>query len=358
MEAAVVTGPVTKPEPELDADDVVNNGADNEPLADDSEDDTLADEYPENPEPRPSGTDPAVGAGAARGRRRLQLSNAPLAVPSGQALTSAEASAVLAKHPAELVVAVAEVDAGKTTLFASMYEQLARGPLEGWAFDGSLSLLGFESRSFDASRDSGNLCEETNRTSRNTPRIALHLAVRAATGDRRHLLLGDVSGEHAGSLIDFGDPGDFRPLLRAATRALVLIDGARLASPADQNATLSRARVLIRALVEGGDVRAQVPLELVVTKWDQCGDAEGLSGELDRLLAFTQSRWEHAALHRTAARPHGEGVADLFATLLSTRPPRPAKQWAAPAPTRPLHLFAVHDGVASRFLASRARLEK
>ena len=354
-----MTGPVTKSEhdADADADADADDGADIDPLADDTEDDTLADEHPESPESQPSDTDPAAGAGAARGRRRLQLSNTPAAVSSGEALSSAEATVVLAEHPAEVIVAVAEVDAGKTTLFASMYEQLARGPLEGWAFDGSLSLLGFESRSFDASRDSGNLLEQTNRTSRDTPRIALHLAVRDATGARRHLLLGDVSGEHAESLIAFGDPGDFGPLLRAATRALVLIDGARLSSPADQNATLSRARVLIRALVEGGDVRAGVPLDLVVTKWDLCGDAEGLSGELDRLLAFTESRWEHVALHHTAARPHGEGVADLFATLLLPRPPRPTKKWAAVDPTRPLHLFAVHNGVASRFLTSRARVE-
>jgi hypothetical protein len=348
MGAGAVTSPPA--EPDLEADDTLAGETD--------ADDTLADEQ-ENTE---TGEDAAAVTGAApsesmaaRGRRRLQLDNTPVAVPSGQALTATEASAVLAQHPAELVVAVAEVDVGKTTLFASMYEHLARAPLGGWTFDGSMSLLGFESRSFDATRASGHTAELTNRTSRDTPRIALHLAVRSRSGERRQLLLGDISGEHAATLIDFGDAGDFTPLLRAATRLLVLIDGAKLRGTADQNATLSRIRVLIRALVEGKDLRAGVPLDLVVTKWDQCGDADGLAGELDRLLSFTEERWQPVSLHRTAARPHGDGVAELFATLLSPRPSRPERTWDVPAATRPLHEFRPHNGLASRFLAAQAR---
>lgn len=337
-------------EPDLEADDT---------LAGETEaDDTLADEH----ENAMTGEDGAAVTGApssspmtARGRRRLQLHNTTVTVPSGQALTATEASAVLAQHPAELVVAVAEVDVGKTTLFASVYEHLARAPLGSWTFDGSKSLLGFESRSFDATRESGHSDELTNRTSRDTPRIALHLAVRNASGERRQLLLGDISGEHAATLIDFGDAGDFTPLLRAATRVLVLIDGAKLRSTADQNATLSRIRVLIRAVVEGHDLRAGVPLDLVVTKWDQCGDADGLAAELDRLLTFTEDRWQPVSLHRTAARPHGEGIAELFTTLLSPRPSRPERVWDAPAASRPLHEFVPHDGLASRFLTVQAR---
>ncbi|MCW2599487.1 MAG: hypothetical protein JWM02_1316 [Frankiales bacterium] len=337
---------------DIDTDDTLTGEPD-----DDHGDDTLVDEDADNDAPaltsRSAETDPAPSSG--RGRRRLELAHAPVSTHSGQALTADEASAVMAQYPVDLIVAVAEAEAGKTTLFASIYEQIARAPLAGWAFESSLSLLGFEARSFDATHESGHGEEKTQRTSQNTRRIALHLAVRDADCNRRHLLFGDVSGEHARTLIEFNDPVDYRPLLRSATRVLVLVDGEKLLTPAAQNATLTRTRTLIRALAEGDDIPPGVPLDLVVTKWDKCGQAEGLSPELDRLLAFAQYLWLPTALHRTAARPAGEGVPELFAVLLTPRAARPPRAWTAPQLTRELHRFAPHSGIAGRFVASGGR---
>lgn len=322
----------------LDADDTLTGERD---------DDTLADEEPESDDNAPS------VVALAQGRQRLQLDDTLVGVHSGEALTAAEATVVMEQHPVELVVAVAEAEAGKTTLFASIYEQMARAPLAGWAFDSSLSLFGFEGRSFDATHESGHAVEQMQRTSRNTNRVALHVCVRDAEGHKRHLLFGDVSGEHARALIEFNDPVDYRPLLRSATRVLVLIDGAKLLTPSAQNTALTRARTLLRAVAEGGDLRPGTPLDLIVTKWDQCSGAEGLPAELDRLLSFAKQIWHPIALHQTAARPEGMGIPELFGVLLAPRPARAARRWNAPPPRRPLHRFVAPAGIASRFLAGR-----
>jgi Double-GTPase 2 len=331
----VVTEPSTgESQDALDADDDLGD------------DDTLADE-PEMPDPGneepPSST---------RGRNRLELQNELVGIHSGQALSAPEASAILGQHRTEVIVALGEEEAGKTTLFASIYEHVVRGPVSGYCFHGSQTLLGFEDRSFDATYNSGNEKELTQRTSQDTERVALHLAVRHDANGVQHLLLGDVSGEHARTYIDYNDPGAFRPLLRSATRVLVLIDGQRLIEQSGQNATLSRTRTLIRALAEGGDLRSGTPIFLVVTKWDLCSDAVGIQDELDRLLEFGCKMWPEVSIRTTAARPQGEGIAELLIAVLEPTPKTSSSQAKLERhASRPLHRFVARPGLASRILA-------
>ncbi|SFD88011.1 TRAFAC clade GTPase domain-containing protein [Blastococcus tunisiensis] len=331
-------------------------------------DDTLADEEqdgghtdkgkaaegaPAGPAERGAAADPA-----ARGRHRLQQSERSHSVPSGEALTPQEATAVLGAHGAEVVVVVGEVDAGKTTLLAAVYERLAAGPVAGWAFAASESLLGFEARAHFASAASGLSEPDTPRTSRSTERVALHLAVRHANGQQRHLLLSDVSGEHAKGLLKYNQPGDYAPLLRSATHVLLLIDGARLVTTRGQNVALADARTLLRAVAEGPDLRPATPLDIVVTKWDRCGGADGLDDELDDLLAWAAGIWQPVTLRRTAARPSGEGLDELFAALLVPAPARPVPVPLLPQSRRRLHGFVANDGVPAKFLAAAGAVQR
>jgi hypothetical protein len=343
----MTTGPTDS---DLDADDTLADELDDAA----EEDDQLADEDDSDHE---AATSPTREQVSTRGRNRLQLSQTPSSLFVGQALTPAEANLVLGQFPAEVIVAVAEVEAGKTTLLAAIYESLCRGSMPGFAFDGSRSLLGFESRSFDATRASGNDDHKTGRTSRDAARTLLHLAVRDSTGCRRHLLMADVSGEHARNLVEFGEAGDYGVLLRAATRVLVLLDGAKLLTQVDQNATLSRARVLIRALAEGDDLCDEVPVELVVTKWDKCSAADGLEDELARLLRFSEARLKHVGLHVTAARPSGHGVAELFEALMKPQARPPVPDWPKSLGARPIHNFTAHAGIAAGFVGTQSAAE-
>lgn len=287
-----------------------------------------------------------------RGRQRLHLSEQSLAVHSGQALTLSEASTVMGAYDTEVVVVLGDVEVGKTTLLAALYERLAGGPIGGWAFAGSNSLIGFEARSFQATAASRRSREDTPRTSRSTEKIVLHLAVQNEELVTRHLLLSDVSGEHVRTMISYNEPGDYTPLLRSGTRLLVLLDGARLTTSTDQNRALADARTLLRAVAEGADLRPGTPIELVVTKWDRCHDAQGLEGELERLLQSAAQWWSPVSLHRTAARPDGSGLEDLFGVLLFRRTHGPAPSIVRHPTGRALHRFRPNDGLARRFIAA------
>lgn len=314
-------------------------------------DDTLADEDPVGEDADPG---PAV-ADATKGRRRLQRSGDYLAVHSGEALTLAEATAVLGEHSAQVVVVVGEVDAGKTTLLAAMYETVAAGPVQGWTFAGSLSLVGFESRSHLAMAASNRSEEDPPRTSRSTERVALHLTVRSDAGDERHLLWADVSGEHAETLLRHDDPGDYGPLLRSATRVVVLVDGERLVEPVTRNLALADARTLLRALAEGDDIREETAIDYVITKWDKCGHTDGVAADVVELADWAAGIRGGIAVHRTAARPHGEGLDELFTALLQPPAPRPARPTRPAATRRRLHRFAPNDGIVRTFIAAAAR---
>lgn len=323
-----------------------DGGPEDDEFSDVGADDTLAGEELGSAEGPPERAPEAV-----RGRRRLQHGVAR-SIYSGQALTVSEATGVLVSDNAEVVVLIGEVDAGKTTLLASTYEQLIAGRLDGWQFAGSSSLLGFESRSYLATAASGRSTEDTAHTSRSTEQLLLHLAVRDDKGATRQLLLADVSGEHAKGLRLFDDPGDYAVLLRAATRVLLLVDGAQLTQARDQNLTLANTGTLLRAIAQSGDLRPGTPLDIVVTKWDLCSEASGLDDELERLRILAAGVWAPATLRHTAARPKGEGLAELFDSLLEPRVALPRRRPTRPASDRIAHHFYAHDGLVARLLRS------
>ena len=230
-----------------------------------------------------AGNVPTAASGSSRGRHLLQQGQT-LPVYSGQALTLTEASEVLGRQEAEVVVLVGEVGVGKTTLLAALYECLATGPIEGWEIRGIPIAPWIRGSKLCATVASGLSHPDTARTSRGTEQVMLHLSVRMREGVVRTLLLSDVSGEYAEELRLFDEAGDSTaPCSRSATRILLLVDGAMLVATRDQNLPIANSGTLLRAIVQGPDIRPNTPLEIVITKWDLCRDSEGLLEELDRL---------------------------------------------------------------------------
>lgn len=292
-----------------------------------------------------------------RGRRPWQQSEEVERLHSGEALTLEEATRVRQGHQTAVVVPVGEVDVGKTTMIAALFEALGAVSVGGWSFAGSLSLMGFEARSHDAMIDSGRPEADTPRTSRNTDQVLLHLSLVGSDQTRRHLLLADVSGEHAESLRRHNDPGDYVDLLKAATCVLLMVDGENLADPASRHAETTKARTLFKAINENHLLADGAAVLVIVTKWDLCADsADDVAPGLDRLTGTIRQGSLTTEVLRLAARPATTAATDgtdsfdaLLERLMSLphrRSPAPA---AKPVPARPSHAFTAGSAVISKY---------
>lgn len=293
-----------------------------------------------------------------RGRRPWQQANEVEHLHSGEALTLEEATRVRQGHQAAVVVPVGEVDVGKTTMIAALFEAVGAGPVGGWSFAGSLSLMGFEARSHDAMIDSGRSEADTPRTSRNTDQVLLHLSLVGSNRTRRHLLLADVSGEHAESLRRHNDPGDYADLLKAATCVLLMVNGEYLADPAKRYAETTKARSLFKAINENHLLDYGASVLVIVTKWDLCADsADDIAPELDRLTDTIRQSSVTTEVLRLAARPTATAAADgtdsfdaLLERLLSLPDRRSPMPPAKPVPDRPSHAFTPSSAVLGKYL--------
>jgi len=77
-----------------------------------------------------------------------QLEDPFVALYPGLALDAEEALAVTLRHPAHLVVFAEGEESGKTTILATIYENLVQGPFAGFRFAGSRLPLSFLSLFF------------------------------------------------------------------------------------------------------------------------------------------------------------------------------------------------------------------
>ena len=305
-------------------------------------------------------SDPAPGDVLdVRGRTPWRGSGTVTPLHSAQALTLEEASRVRQGHTTAVAVPVGAVDVGKTTLLAAIYETVAAGDVDGWTFAGSLSLIGFEERSFLATLASGGQEPATARTSRDTDQVLLHLAFRDKERQDRHLLVGDVSGEHADSLRRYNDPGDYAPLLRAATCVLLLIDGQRLADSRQQHAAVAEASITFRALHESGLVGPDVPVLLVATKWDLCATA---SVDLTPITDAVERTGRKTEVVRMAVRapsaklpPEADSVGALVDHMMCLPERREPKPGLPPPPAGEARRFAAGSPVAARFAKAAPR---
>ncbi len=171
-----------------------------------------------------------------------------LELPSGKGLTLDAAKQFTRSHFAQLILFAGTANSGKTTLLASIYLLFQKGPLAGYLFAGSDTLVGFETRTYNARTAS-------KRDSPTTPRTIvpehLHLAIRKANLSEpiMDLLLCDLSGEDFREAKDSSDACRQMQLIRRADIFVLLVDGEKLAAPE------SRRRAEKRSV----DTLAQLP---------------------------------------------------------------------------------------------------
>jgi hypothetical protein len=273
---------------------------------------------------------------------------------AGNELTSDDADAVTLRSPAHLVVFAGAAESGKTTVLASIYDRLNEGQFAGFQFAGSRSLLGFEQICYLNRLDSGGTRPDTPRTVPSDEAAYYHLALRGAEpgAQRRHVLLSAISGELFRLAKNSREDCERLTFLHRANTIAVLVDGARLAVPAQRTTAQSDASSILESFLDAKMIGSRCRVEFVVSKLDrvvEAGDAavEFLNTTEKKFEAKFGERVPHLAFRRIAARPEVEpsegtlndGLAEAFVAWTTPivgdagaarqdAPPRDAREFA------------------------------
>jgi adenylylsulfate kinase-like enzyme len=264
-------------------------------------------------------------------------------VAGGYELSVQEANAITAGHEATVIILAGEPEAGKTTLLATIYELFSKGEVPGFQFAGTETILAFERACFPSRTVSGNLKPKTDRTTRLRPWF-YHLCLREghAEGIRRHLLLGDVSGEVFQRASDKLAEAQKLEYLRRANVFVLLLDGDKVRSKLERQDVLQRAILTLRSLLQAKVLTAESTVQILVSKFD-CFDPENANANdfLAHMKIELETRFSKEfvsfSVREIAARPANDrvpfayGVTDLLPLWLRER----TLLWDASLPARP-----------------------
>ena len=232
-----------------------------------------------------------------------------VSLPPAGMLTVEDADALLRWRDALVIAVVGERNGGKTTLVTELYERFLRGPFADTLFRHSLSLLGFERRSFQSRAESGIPKPDTPRTSKQDGLTFFHLGLADAKELRpTDLLLSERAGEVYRDVRD--RPAGARELIevRRARTVVLIVDGERVADDLRRAEALASVRNIARAFADSGAISSEARLQAVTTKCDLLR-GENSAAALEALDVFEKSfieqyspRFASATVHRIAAR--------------------------------------------------------
>ena len=266
-----------------------------------------------------------------------------ISLPPAGMLSVADADALLRWRQATLVAVVGERNGGKTTLVTELYERFVRGPFAEALFCHSLSLQGFEEKSFQSRAESGADKPDTPRTSKLDGLRFFHLGLADAADLRRtDLLISERAGEVYREVRDRpASASELLEVTRAASVAFI-VDGERVADDRRRAEVFASVRNIARAIADTGTLRPEARLQLVTTKCDLLR-GDGAEAARDALAAFEQTfktqyeeRFAAVTPFRTAARDPAavvepaHGLAPLLREWLT--PPAPHVPQAVPHP--------------------------
>ena len=261
----------------------------------------------------------------------------------GDALNRVQASSLQRRRLSCLVGIIGPNDAGKTSLLASIYDLLQKGPVAGVTFAGSSTLIGFEKVCHDVRAASRRNTPHMERTSSGADAIFFHLDLRPADGDLVALFIGDRSGEDYLAAVDNLSHADEFFELRRADVVTLLVNGEHLASSEYRHEAKAVTQQVVDALVEANSFRRGCRLAIVLTKQDYVlGSlhADRVRREFDAMVdAIIQihgsyfgdiERFVIAASPKDSTKlKRGEGVDQLLLFWLRVEsPPPPARRVA------------------------------
>jgi hypothetical protein len=226
-----------------------------------------------------------------------------------------DGSQVLAMRPSRVVAVIGTVDAGKTSLIASLYDAFQRAPVGGIRFAGSSTLQSFEVACHDSRSASRREEAHIFRTPHGDARF-YHLDIQEENASEiTSLLISDRAGEeywmvsrevvHAANLFE----------VHRADTVTVLVDGDRLTSTLERHNVRAEVDSILQGLADGDALNGRQRLAVVLTKRDAVlasdhrDRAQRDFGRLVRDLRTNLSgRFEEIEPFETAASPKKSGV--------------------------------------------------
>lgn len=246
---------------------------------------------------------------------------------SGNRLEIDEARAFSRRGRAVVVALVGLIECGKTSLIARLHQQFMAGPIAGYRFAGSRTLLGFEEMNWLATIESGVGRPQMDRTSRRFDNSFLHFTVRASDGEPEptDVLINDISGDTVQDAIAVQSVCEGLLGLARADHVAVVVDGAALADFEVCYDHVAKVRSFVQRIVQSGQIGPHTALHLVISKQDSLNPAEALASrveeEFTRLFAPKVGAvecWRVAARPCDGSEPTEAEIARLFFRWVST----------------------------------------
>lgn len=254
-------------------------------------------------------------------------------LPSGRALSIKEIYEITSTEKSKFIVLLGAVGSGKTAIISSIYNSFLNSPINNdYYFAGSKTLFDFEDRAFNTRTISNRLSPKHNRTYKNTYDI-LHIRIKDVLNNKfTNMLFADFSGEEYESAIGNIDyvRAEF-PIIESASSIVTLIDGEKLSKPRTRGAEIQNSIQLLRTFVDSGLIRYNVPIILVVSKYDLVFNANVENWKETILSQFTQQLpmlQERIVIQEVAPLSEindkiceGYGISKLFKTFLQKEIP-------------------------------------
>lgn len=194
---------------------------------------------------------------------------------SGNELTLQEIPTVTNKYACDLIVILGDLDCGKTTLLATIFDLFQVGQIKDYIFAGSLTQKGFEVRSHLARVASGADKADAERTKTLEFRI-LHLALKKSNNSKtKHLLLSDISGETISQARSSAAVMKKQlAIVRFADHLFYIIDGEKLLS-GERAVTMLNTDLFFQNAISNGIFDKSTVINILVSKWDKINNQPG-----------------------------------------------------------------------------------
>lgn len=271
--------------------------------------------------------------------------------PTGLEMGLHDAAGLMRSRYTRLVGVLGQADAGKTSLFLSLYFQLTdRHLYPRYRFAASMTLLGFEQRARhlrDWSKGGipDQIVDHTHLGHSRSPAF-LHLSFDNDQGIRHDLLLPDLPGEWTSRLLSDASTGNRFAFLSRSDIVLIVLEAPTFSNARTRNNAITDATHLLARLDDNIRLPKTIPLVLAVTKCDQT--AGEIPAGLETVASFVSDRGYSVSTVPLAAFPKQEtqipagfGIDTLLAHL------------TAPCADVESHPIKIFDGAGRSYLKSR-----
>jgi hypothetical protein len=204
--------------------------------------------------------------------QKEELLHKPFPMHRGTALKSSRISEITRREFTPIVFLAGATGSGKTTLLASVYEAFQFAPLAGYSFGGSLTMLGFEEKCFEARARSGSNKTDTPRTQPKDGQEFFHLRLRGSPSEPfRELLFADMSGEFYERAVN--NAAELREkefeILTRCDFLVLLLDGEKLLDPFRRQNVRRDAHTFILRCLELNLLLPHTVFQVMISKWDK-----------------------------------------------------------------------------------------